>query len=565
MISQTNWTGCTHFTGIGSSGAFGNGYIPLFAVIGANYECYYNDNYFSSVTNALNLAIASFVLTANFSSNVQTGPSQLGVQFYNNSIPGSGIESFAWDFDGDGIIDSNEEYPYFVYTEQGSYDVTLTVTMEGETSTLTMEDYITVTDGSNVSGAVAGIWTEEIGTFNITGDISIPEGCELVIQPGVELNFANQTQFNVYGRLETQLPTETDNPIIMTSTDNWKGIVISGSQENNVITNCDISQTNDCAINVTDAATVEIVNNRIFNNSNTSKASILVEGCTDVLISQNIIANNTSTTATPGIKCVSSAITISNNIIVNNTGTFSALIMNSGSNALLENNTIANNLSTNNTPYLCYFFNAFPTLNNNIIINNGTIFFAPFGMPDVTYTCISGGFSGTGNISDDPLFMEPSTGNGVEYDGLNASWWLQSSSPCIDAGDPNSACNDPDGSRNDMGAFGGPDALSVPVSNDPNLPVLSESSIDIYPNPFNPTTSIALNLTESDRSNPISVNIYNIKGQLVKTLINNEVTNKTALVWNGTDNNNNNVSSGMYFTKLKTDSNSITGKMLLLK
>jgi len=47
-----------------------------------------------------------------------------------------------------------------------------------------------------------------------------------------------------------------------------------------------------------------------------------------------------------------------------------------------------------------------------------------------------------GNISEDPLFTD-------DYE-------LQGNSPCIDAGNPDSQYNDPDGSRNDMGAYGGP-------------------------------------------------------------------------------------------------------------
>jgi len=50
--------------------------------------------------------------------------------------------------------------------------------------------------------------------------------------------------------------------------------------------------------------------------------------------------------------------------------------------------------------------------------------------------------SGAGNISEDPLF--------------DSNYKLLPSSPCIDAGNPSSAYNDADGTRNDMGAFGGP-------------------------------------------------------------------------------------------------------------
>ncbi len=51
-----------------------------------------------------------------------------------------------------------------------------------------------------------------------------------------------------------------------------------------------------------------------------------------------------------------------------------------------------------------------------------------------------------GNFAADPAFNDPASG---DY-GLGAS------SPCVDAGDPAASSNDADGSRNDMGAYGGP-------------------------------------------------------------------------------------------------------------
>lgn len=84
-----------------------------------------------------------------------------------------------------------------------------------------------------------------------------------------------------------------------------------------------------------------------------------------------------------------------------------------------------------------------------------------------------------------------------------------------------------------------------------------------YPNPFNPTTSIRYSIEEPGS---VSLDIYNIKGQLVKTLYhgNAEIGSHTA-IWNGLDNSGNACSSGVYFYRLRTPKTSLVRKMLMLK
>ncbi len=65
-----------------------------------------------------------------------------------------------------------------------------------------------------------------------------------------------------------------------------------------------------------------------------------------------------------------------------------------------------------------------------------------YGNLDLTYSCSSDPLPGTGNISADPLFVDP----------LLQDFHLQSNSPCIDTGDPASPF-DPDSTRADMGAL----------------------------------------------------------------------------------------------------------------
>lgn len=84
-----------------------------------------------------------------------------------------------------------------------------------------------------------------------------------------------------------------------------------------------------------------------------------------------------------------------------------------------------------------------------------------------------------------------------------------------------------------------------------------------YPNPFNPSTTISYQLPESGN---IRLEIYNLKGQLVQTLVEaNQEAGAHSVIWNGTDANNRGVASGVYFYRLSSPSKTSSKRMLLIK
>jgi len=497
-----------------------------------------------------------------FSSDRTEGPVALGVQFYNNSFPQIGIDLLEWDLDGDGVFDSNEEDPYFLYDSPGTYDVTLQITFDGETDSVTEEGYITVTESSEISGSVTGIWMNEYSPYTIVDDTVVDEETTLIIEPGVTIVTNNNSQFIVNGLLIADAEEARD-AIVFTSDDEWKGIKFADTMEDNIIQNCDITNATLSGI-IVDNSKVDILGNRFYNNSSGALgASIDLTISDEVNIGYNIIANNTCVGLTGGIGCVSSSPNIYNNIIVNNDGYFGgSFSLKTSSNPVIQNNTIANNLATNEF----FLFDSFPILVNNIIIkDNESIFMLINSLPTVSYSCVTGGYEGPGNIDDDPMFTDPSTGVGNGFDGLNADWTLAVGSPCIDTGHPNPIYNDEDGSRNDMGAYGGTGYVTVDNDNNEIIPATT-SSVSVHPNPFNPQTNISLQLTDQDKIHPIELSVYNLKGQLIKTLFDNTMINEgQAFIWDGTDNNKNSMPSGIYFARLKTRSGSVTAKMLMIK
>ena len=83
-----------------------------------------------------------------------------------------------------------------------------------------------------------------------------------------------------------------------------------------------------------------------------------------------------------------------------------------------------------------------------------------------------------------------------------------------------------------------------------------------YPNPFNPETSISFVLP---KSSTITIAIYNSKGQLVKSIPSGFLpSGEHTVQWNGEDNNNNKIASGIYFYRIEGIP-SLTKKMLLIK
>jgi hypothetical protein len=84
-----------------------------------------------------------------------------------------------------------------------------------------------------------------------------------------------------------------------------------------------------------------------------------------------------------------------------------------------------------------------------------------------------------------------------------------------------------------------------------------------YPNPFNPTTSLRFSLASQQH---VAVQIFNVRGQLVTTLIEEDRDPGTyTLVWAGRDAQGSPVSSGVYFARMQTTERVQQHKMLLLK
>jgi parallel beta-helix repeat protein len=203
---------------------------------------------------------------------------------------------------------------------------------------------------------------------------------------------------------------------------------------------------------------VEFSRNWIYGNIN----GMRIQGNSSAIVRNNLFERNGSSSdpvLNYGLICLSSTPLIANNVIFNTRGAGMYFAWADSTGAQVINNTVANN---SDYGIWCYS-GANVTIKNNIVARNNTGISASagaapiisfndvFGNTWLNYNPQTGGVAapGPGDISVDPLFDTASV----------PPYHLSFASPCINAGDPNPLFNDIDGTRNDMGAFGGPSGV----------------------------------------------------------------------------------------------------------
>ncbi len=196
-----------------------------------------------------------------------------------------------------------------------------------------------------------------------------------------------------------------------------------------------------------DNASMAVLNNKIVNNN---AGILLFHGLTS-LIANNVIEKNERF----GIYMLYSTPFVENNIVYENKvyGIYCT-----GSKPMIADNTIVDN------PTGIYTEVTSSVVKNNIFANSKTLGFQIVESPRdqkgvepyLSYNLywknshdLSNANKMDGDVEKDPMFMDMAKGD----------FRLKSGSPAINAGDPDSKYNDADGSRADVGAFGGPYAM----------------------------------------------------------------------------------------------------------
>lgn len=315
----------------------------------------------------------------------------------------------------------------------------------------------------------------------------------------------------------------------------------------------------------------QILNNVITQNT-AGYGGGISGGSPQMIIANNFIIENTANDGGGGIDCASGIIT-NNTIDRNSAGFLGGGIYVSNTICQIQNNIIVNSQSGGGI-----YCGAHPqTVSyNNVWNNNGGNFLGCSDWGDTTWGLNRNGTPCDSfyNISRNPIFVAPGT-----------DYHLQDTSSCINAGDNEAPCilsTDFEGNPRfvnfvDMGAYeyqgslkgGGAKIASndttsenKPGAGAPRTFGLSQN----YPNPFNPVTNIQFAVGSEQSLSKISLKIYNLCGQLVRILVDEEKTPGTyTITWDGKNNSGEEVASGIYFYQVKSEHFTDTKRMVLIK
>ena len=304
-------------------------------------------------------------------------------------------------------------------------------------------------------------------------------------------------------------------------------------------------------------------------NANFQTNVIYIDNVHDVSI-EDIAIKNGSAGQGAGICCYDSNPSFVNLLVYDNVSSYyGGGFYFFSSNPSLVNVTITSNSASYEGGGIYSTYGSSPSLMNCILWNNTPDQID--GSVEISYSDIQGGWTGVGNIDEDPLFI----GTGQH------PYSLYEVSRCIDAGNPAEIVlvlpwdiignlrlwdgNEDGIAVVDMGAY----EYGAPVYVEINENIIIETPLiklyQNYPNPFNPSTTISFSLTAKDAKNA-KMTIYNLKGQKIKKLeISNLKLGINEVVWDGTDENNQPVSSGIYLYKLRAGNYNSTKKMIHLK
>ncbi len=520
----------------------------LFTVNGNQLRCFeYNDSFVEFFSDSVNLR-----------------PEE-EVQFTSSS---RGATAYAWDFDGDGVIDSNEENPVFAYDNEGVYSVTLTIDTPDGQKIETKNDYITVnrynfgctqfqynsTRMSYVDGLCWEYWPSHQfflteNKFVIAYPYTVPSDFEYYIRNVIyEKNQSGWTAIDSIGGgaikmndtwgyclswgSNTFLKFDEGQIQVLEERDQFLGIsdeyyiaceyngwTSSGFDDYDYIEFGEFNDSGPVCMQ-----TISVPSDTIFVGFSTINDDyIFLHYDRSIRIFELCGSEWHEVQSIPNIEK-------------------DAVIKSHGENLLVNNadSLVFYQLSNNNWEKI------FSMVNHDISDFDSHDDFAVIGKSSINTVQMYKFENGAWNLIYE-LTEEGGFGEAIRL----SSNTLMVSAPTFYAPD-----------RGQVFLYNLPENLTK--GDDSEISPMYKINIANYPNPFNPTTTICFSL---QMTSDVELNIYNIKGQKVCELYSGKKEcGPVSIVWDGSDSDGRSVGSGVYFYKLDIDGeNAAIRKCVMLK
>lgn len=177
----------------------------------------------------------------------------------------------------------------------------------------------------------------------------------------------------------------------------------------------------------------------------------------------------------------------------------------------------------------------------------------------------NGTSTGTGDISVDPFFTDPANRDfhlKSEAGRWNGAAWVYDSvtSPCIDAGGPNSSYSNepsPNGGRINMGAYGNTIYASKSIG---STGIIDVQNITVSPNPHIKGESLTEKISFANLPKEVTIRIYTVAGELVKPIIHKDTADGGSKEWDISE-----IASGVYIYCIESQEGKKKGKVSIIK
>jgi hypothetical protein len=284
---------------------------------------------------------------------------------------------------------------------------------------------------TKIEGTISGILALESSPYIVTNNLMVDSLTELRIDPGVELHFTHGTYMTIFGVLYAS--GTNDQPVIFirnVADSAWRGIHIVDSQDFSFFKHV-----------IVEGVRIEWDDSLNFGAISVNNSEVIIENS---IFPKNYAQNGGAIAASNSTIKIENSLFLENDCVV-----FGGAVFAFQCSTVFINNTVYANNCTNVGGGVVIYDGIFSDVQNNIFYQNtGQQGDPRIDLEQTDSALVTIAFNFLRGDSLQPGFVSTTK--------PNQDFHLIPGSVCMDSGNPAPEFNDPDGSRNDQGAYGGP-------------------------------------------------------------------------------------------------------------